>query len=337
MPSSVIGPRSRGAFALPASLLRERITAMRSAGSRWWSQWASSFPPTTSRNGRRGWAPWLPIRKRRGLTGIKMQRDPTFLGGHLNCPRCGLSIPMRPHRAAIRHCPRCVARSRVIVELFCSTSPVGVLDDGVSLPIVDGDAPLTRGTPATNEASYTEARHQQAHAVDKFGRARPLTLVAKRPMAVSLSAIGERAASPRPRTRLATCPSCSPAGRAGRADPEAGEPARGYGNPAKTPRHGRRSCVLRPPRTSPTHVPNATTSAENDRRPFRHGWRRARAGDGARFTLQSALCSACYIDPSRGDNPCRLVICVVASPRRFGGPQQAGRRARKCSVRGRSR
>ena len=233
MPSSVIGPRSRGAFALPASLLRERITAMRSAGSRCWSQWASSFPPTTSRNGRRGWAPWLPIRKRRGLTGIKMQRDPTFLGGHLNCPRCGLSIPMRPHRAAIRHCPRCVARSRVIVELFCSTSPAGVLDDGVSLPIVDGDAPLTRGTPATNEASYTEARHQQAHGVDKFGRARPLTLVAKRPMAVSLSAIGERAASPRPRTRLATCPSCSPAGRAGRADPEAGEPARGMAIPRK--------------------------------------------------------------------------------------------------------
>jgi hypothetical protein len=31
-------------------------------------------------------------------------------GGYLSCPRCGLSIEVRPHRTAIRHCPRCVGR-----------------------------------------------------------------------------------------------------------------------------------------------------------------------------------------------------------------------------------
>jgi transcription elongation factor Elf1 len=58
---------------------------------------------------------------------------------HLNCPRCGLSILVQPHRAAIRHCPRCVARSRVIVELFSSTLPADVLYDEGSVPRVDGE------------------------------------------------------------------------------------------------------------------------------------------------------------------------------------------------------
>jgi hypothetical protein len=40
---------------------------------------------------------------------------------HLNCPRCRLSIALKPHRASIRHCPRCVARDSKIVELFIST------------------------------------------------------------------------------------------------------------------------------------------------------------------------------------------------------------------------
>jgi hypothetical protein len=57
--------------------------------------------------------------------------------GHLNCPRCGLSIAVRPHRAAIRHCPRCIGRSRVIVELFSSTLPAAVLYGESSLPRVD--------------------------------------------------------------------------------------------------------------------------------------------------------------------------------------------------------
>lgn len=59
-------------------------------------------------------------------------------------------------------------------------------------------------------------------AVDMLGRAEPPSLATKHPMAVSPLAIGERAASfPRSRPRLAACPSCSPAGRAGRAHREA--------------------------------------------------------------------------------------------------------------------
>jgi hypothetical protein len=56
---------------------------------------------------------------------------------HLNCPRCGLSVAVRPYRAAIRHCPRCVARARVVVELFSSTLPVDVPYDEDSLPRAD--------------------------------------------------------------------------------------------------------------------------------------------------------------------------------------------------------
>ena len=59
--------------------------------------------------------------------------------GHLNCPRCGLSIEVRPYRAAIRHCPRCVARTRLVVELFSSTLPADVLYDENSLPRVDDE------------------------------------------------------------------------------------------------------------------------------------------------------------------------------------------------------
>jgi hypothetical protein len=54
--------------------------------------------------------------------------------GYLNCPRCGLSIALRPHRTAIRHCPRCVARSREIVELFISTLAVDALYAADSRP-----------------------------------------------------------------------------------------------------------------------------------------------------------------------------------------------------------
>jgi len=39
---------------------------------------------------------------------------------YLNCPRCGLRIEVRSRWLAIRHCPRCVARARTVVELFSS-------------------------------------------------------------------------------------------------------------------------------------------------------------------------------------------------------------------------
>lgn len=45
----------------------------------------------------------------------------------LNCPRCGLRITLRAHWLAIRYCPRCLARSHTIVELFSSRLPTEVL------------------------------------------------------------------------------------------------------------------------------------------------------------------------------------------------------------------
>jgi hypothetical protein len=40
---------------------------------------------------------------------------------YLNCPRCRLSIGRRGRWPEILHCPRCLARSRMLVELFAST------------------------------------------------------------------------------------------------------------------------------------------------------------------------------------------------------------------------
>jgi hypothetical protein len=43
----------------------------------------------------------------------------------LRCPRCGLSILLRPRRLAMAHCPRCIARHRTLVELLSSALPAG--------------------------------------------------------------------------------------------------------------------------------------------------------------------------------------------------------------------
>lgn len=152
---------------------------------------------------------------------------------HLNCPRCGLSILVQPQRAAIRHCPRCVGRSQLIVELFSSTLPADMLYDENSLPRVDGDP--VRSDTAASSVSIPKlgGRHQRAQAVDKLRRTEPLALVTKRPMAIPTSAIDERAASPRARPRLASCPSCSPAGRAGRAHPRIGSLTQGMAIPRR--------------------------------------------------------------------------------------------------------
>lgn len=144
---------------------------------------------------------------------------------HLNCPRCGLSLLVQPHRAAIRHCPRCVGRNRVIVELFSSTLPADLLYDESSLPRVEGEASRSCNTASSVSISQSGGRHQRAQAVDKFRRTEPLALVAKRSMAISYSAIDERAASPRSRPRLA--PWCT--------QDEMGEPACGMGIPHKYP------------------------------------------------------------------------------------------------------
>ena len=156
--------------------------------------------------------------KARGLMSTSTQPDASARSGHLNCPRCGLSIEVRPHRTAIRHCPRCVARGRVIVELFSSTLPADVLYADSALPRVEAELEFADDTLAITDTA-AGARHQQTQVLDKPRRPLPFALASTRPMAVSSSAIDERAASPRSRSRLATCPSCSPAGRAGRALP----------------------------------------------------------------------------------------------------------------------
>ncbi len=138
------------------------------------------------------------------------QPDASLRSRHLNCPRCGLSIAVRPHRAAIRHCPRCVARSRVIVELFTSTLPADVLYAENSLPRADAEVLVIASTPPSG------GRHDRTQVADKFRPVQRRALVVTRPMAVSPSAIDERAASHRSRPRLATC---SRAARAGRTYP----------------------------------------------------------------------------------------------------------------------
>jgi hypothetical protein len=67
---------------------------------------------------------------------------------YMNCPRCGLSIQVRRGRETIRNCPRCVARHRLLVELFASALPPEMLcaQHGVS----DSERPsddLRRGGP----------------------------------------------------------------------------------------------------------------------------------------------------------------------------------------------
>lgn len=44
-------------------------------------------------------------------------------GQYLTCPRCRLSIRPRAPSLQLVHCPRCVARTRTLVELFASTLP----------------------------------------------------------------------------------------------------------------------------------------------------------------------------------------------------------------------
>jgi hypothetical protein len=63
---------------------------------------------------------------------------------YLNCPRCGLSIALRSRWLAITHCPRCVARSHTIVELFSSRLPAPVLYVENWLPRADAEPHLAR-------------------------------------------------------------------------------------------------------------------------------------------------------------------------------------------------
>ena len=59
----------------------------------------------------------------RDQAGAHRNRD----GLYLNCPRCGLSIIPRAAWLQVEHCPRCLARSRTLVELFASPLPTAEL------------------------------------------------------------------------------------------------------------------------------------------------------------------------------------------------------------------
>jgi hypothetical protein len=128
---------------------------------------------------------------------------------HLNCPRCSLSIEVRPYRAPIRHCPRCVARARLVVELFSSTLPADVLYHENSLPRADNE-PTLASTPSLGKL------RQPTQVSDNLRQAQPLALVVKRPMAISPPAVDERAALPHSAAVTGHLPAL-PTSRAGRA------------------------------------------------------------------------------------------------------------------------
>jgi hypothetical protein len=107
------------------------------------------------------------------LMSTRRQPHASLRSGHLNCPRCGLSIAVRPHRTAIRHCPRCVGRSRVLVELFSSALPADVLYEEGSLPQVDGETAFSGDTSASAKDPHP-AERRRAQVVDKLRRAEPL-------------------------------------------------------------------------------------------------------------------------------------------------------------------
>lgn len=52
----------------------------------------------------------------------------------LNCPRCGLSIRPKVSWLTVEFCPRCIARARTPVKLFCSTLPAAELYGEGSVP-----------------------------------------------------------------------------------------------------------------------------------------------------------------------------------------------------------
>ena len=48
-------------------------------------------------------------------------------GMFLNCSHCGLSIPVRFASLQMEHCPRCLARARLLQPLFRSPLPLKAL------------------------------------------------------------------------------------------------------------------------------------------------------------------------------------------------------------------
>jgi hypothetical protein len=74
---------------------------------------------------------------------------------YLNCPRCGLSITLKTHWLAIKHCPRCLGRHRTLVEMFRSPLPADALYANTSLP---NPAPRPRVDSRTVARRRADAR-----------------------------------------------------------------------------------------------------------------------------------------------------------------------------------
>jgi hypothetical protein len=56
---------------------------------------------------------------------------------YLVCPRCRLSIRPRARWMTHQHCPRCIARAHVTVELFTSAIPADQLYSIDAAPVTD--------------------------------------------------------------------------------------------------------------------------------------------------------------------------------------------------------
>lgn len=74
----------------------------------------------------------------------------------LNCPRCGLSIKPRGSWLAVEHCPRCIGRARVPVQLFSSSLPAAELYAEDSAP----------GGEQAHRPDTTPVRHSPVKAPD---------------------------------------------------------------------------------------------------------------------------------------------------------------------------
>jgi hypothetical protein len=58
---------------------------------------------------------------------------------YVNCPRCGLTVRLRASVVALGHCPRCLARRGVAVEMLASERrfwphPTGSVQAGAAQP-----------------------------------------------------------------------------------------------------------------------------------------------------------------------------------------------------------
>ena len=65
----------------------------------------------------------------------------------LNCPRCGLTITPRVAWLSVRHCPRCLARTHTLVELFVTRLPAQALYAHGSEPQAEGSGAEPRSRP----------------------------------------------------------------------------------------------------------------------------------------------------------------------------------------------